>query len=298
MKKGGFGLRNESMKPKIAAIALVFLLVGCTPATISIPTESSPPTTVVFTKASNPIPSPILTPAEQVNLTLIPTPAVWEIWFYGYPCEGLELCENTGEGPHPKYSYFSINSDGTNLKPVDISSIPTPQLPAGAPSLSDGYATVPQISPDQSTLVYGAREDGIFGLYLVDIQTGEITKLYQTETMKDHLFWIGTACWSADSQTIDFMLHSRAGMDNQPPVLYKINRDGSNLQALYSFTGLENTWFGNCSPDGQEIVLSQPGSPQVEENGLYLIDRNTGQMKQILSGYSASRVWPPQTDTP
>jgi hypothetical protein len=298
MKKDRCGLRDESMKPKIAAIALVFLLVGCAPDTISIPTESSIPIIVDSTKANIPIPSPILTPTAQINPTLIPTPAVWEIWFWGYSCEGLELCEDAGEGQRPKSSYFSINSDGTALKPVDISSIPTPQIPADAPPLSDSFATVPQLSPDKSMLTYGAREDGIYSLYLVDTQTGELTNIYQTETIEDHLSWIGTACWSPDGQTIDFLLHSRIGMDNQPPVLYRTNWDGSQLQALYSFPGLENAWFGNCSPDGQEMVLSLPGSPKIEENGLYLINRNTGQMKQILSGYSASRVWPPQSEIP
>ena len=243
------------MKVIAALIALVFLLTACMPAKISSPSD-------------------------------------WQIWFRGYSCEGWDLCGEGGEGQNPKSSYFSINSDGTALEPVEISSIPTPQLPDSVPPLPDGYATVPQVSPDKSMLTYGARENGIFGLYLVDNQTGHAMKLYQTETIENHLFWIGTACWSPDGQSIDFMLHSRAGMDNQAPVMYRIDWDGSHLQALYSFPGLENAWFGTCSPDGQEIVLSLPGSPKIEENGLYLINRTTGKMKQILSGYSAVTVWP------
>jgi hypothetical protein len=284
------------MKAKAAVIALVFLLAGCSPAVISVPTEYSTP--IVPTKTNVPTLRPTFTPTTPIIPTPVSRPSVWQIWFRGFSCEGIELCEDAGEGPRPKSSYFSIHSDGTALKPVDITSIPTPQLPDGAPPLQDGFATIPQISPDQSTLVYGAKVNGIHALYLVDIQTGQAAKLYQTASIEDHLFWIGTACWSPDGQTIDFMLHSRAGMDNQPPNLYRINRDGSHLQELYTFPGLENAWFGNCSPDGQEIVLSLPGSPKVEENGLYLINRNTGQLKQILSGYSAVAVWPPQTKIP
>ena len=276
------------MKANIAAIALVFLLAGCSPAVISVPTESSIP--IVPTKTNVPTLSPTFTPTTPVIPTPISTPSVWEIWFRGYSCEGMELC---GEGQNPTSSYFSINSDGTELRQVEISSMPTPQLPDGAPPLPDGFSTVPQISPDESMLTYGARENEIFGLYLVDIQTGQTTLLYETEAIEDHLFWIGTACWSPDGQTIDFMLHSRAGMNNQPPVMYRINRDGSHLQALYSFPGLENAWFGNCSPDGQEIVLSIPGNTEIVTNGLYLINRNTGQMKQRFSSLCRERgqIW-------
>ena len=247
----------------------------------------------IFQRSAQP-----LQPQHRSSLSEISTPSVWQIWFRGYSCEGWELCGEGGEGQNPKSSYFSINSDGTALEPVEISSIPTPQLPDSAPPLPDGYATVPQVSPDKSMLTYGARENGIFGLYLVDIQTGRATKLYQTETIEDHLFWIGTACWSPDGQTIDFMLHSRAGMDNQPPVMYRIDRDGSHLQALYSFPGLENAWFGTCSPDGKELVLSIPGNTSSMENGLYVINRISGHSKQILSNFFASVVRTPQEGTP
>jgi Tol biopolymer transport system component len=105
-------------------------------------------------------------------------------------------------------------------------------------------------------------------------------------------------CWSPDGKTIDFMLHSRIGRDNQPPVLYRINKDGSNLQALFSFPGLENAWFGTCSPDGKELVLSIPGSTNSMENGLYVINRISGHSKQILSNFFASIVRTPQEETP
>ena len=222
-------------------------------------------------------------------------PSVWQIWFSGFSCEGVELCES---GPNRISSYFSINSDGTDLKNLPISSFRSPQLPEGAPPLPDGFATVPQLSPDKSMLTYGARNDERYSLYIVNILTGRATLLYQTEKIEDHLFWIGTACWATDGKTIDFMLHSRIGRDNQPPLLYRINKDGSNPQALFGFPGLENAWFGACSPDGRELVLSIPGNTNVQENGLYLINRATGQLTQILSSYFASTVRVPQDEIP
>ncbi|HSB01524.1 MAG TPA: hypothetical protein VLE49_12810, partial [Anaerolineales bacterium] len=96
--------------------------------------------------------------------------------------------------------------------------------------------------------------------------------------------------WSPTGKTIEFLIHSRRGHENQPPVLYTIDLDGNNLEARFSLPGLENSWFGDCSPDGNELVLSIPGNSNVTTNGLYLINRNTGHSRQILSGYSVSVV--------
>ena len=200
-------------------------------------------------------------------------------------------------GPNKTSQYFSINSDGSNLKQLQISDFPTPDLPDNAPRLPDGFATVPQVSPDKSMLTYSARDGEYYRLYIVDSSSGKATKLYQTEKIEDHLFWIGTACWTSGGETIEFLLHSRIGRDNRPPVLYTIDRDGNNLQVLFSLPGLENAWFGACSPDGKELVLSIPGNWNVTENGLYLINRNTGHQRQILSSFYASIVRVPH-DTP
>lgn len=276
------------MRTHLVITILAIILVSCAPATTYSPTE------ILSIKTSTPTTTYTATHIPTPTSTFVPTPSIWQIWFRGYSCEGVELCGEVGEGQHPKSSYFSINSDGTALRPVKISFIPTPQLPTGAPPLPDGFSSVPQVSPNKSMLTYGTRENGVFGLYLVDTQTGETTKLYQTQTIDNHLFWIGTVCWSSDGDTIDFMLHSRVGMDNQPPVMYRITRDGSNIQALYSFPGLENAWFGACSPDGKEVALSIGGNTEIESNGLYLINRDTGQLRQILSSFFVITVGLPQ----
>lgn len=206
-------------------------------------------------------------------VVLSPTPAIWQIWFRGFSCEGMELCEL---GPDQDLYYFSINSDGTDLRRLQITAFPTPLLPDGAPPLPVAFAATPQISPDGSTLTYSGKDGDNYKLYIIDIASGQATPLFQTEKIEDHVFWIGTACWSPSGKTIEFLLHSRHGNENQPPILYTIDRDGRNLQTLFSLPGLENSWFGVCSPDGKELVLSIPGNSNVTENGLYLINRNTG----------------------
>src|SRR6186997_3359905 len=112
------------MKAIATLIALVFLLTACTPAEISLPTQDS--ITVFPPKTDIPTLRPTFTATAQVIPFQISTPSVWQIWFRGYSCEGWELCGEGGEGQNPKSSYFSINSDGTALEPVEISSIPTP----------------------------------------------------------------------------------------------------------------------------------------------------------------------------
>ena len=263
------------------------MLTSCTSATAYSPTEPIATETAVPTKTYTPTYTPLPTLAAQPIPTFAPTPFVWQIWFRGFSCEGIVFCD---PGPSEVSYYFSINSDGTELKTLQISAFPTPQLPNDAPPLPVAFATVPQLSPDKSTLTYSARDGDNYSLYIVDIPTGKATRLYQTKKIQDHLFWLGTACWSSTGKTIEFLIHSRRGQENQPPVLYTIDRDGNNLQARFSLPGLENSWFGACSPDGNELVLSIPGNSNVPTNGLYLINRNTGHLRQILSGYSASVV--------
>ena len=283
------------MKAKAAAFILAFLLVSCSLPGISIPTKSFATKSTVSTQINVSTPSPVSTSTLQSLQTFTSLPSVWQIWFRGFSCEGVEICESE---PNQTSSYYSINSDGTDLKELSVSSFRFPQLPEGAPPLPDGFAGVPQLSPDKTMLTYAARNEELYSLYIVNILTGRVTRLYQTEKIEDHLFWIGTACWAPDGKTIDFMLHSRIGRYNQPPMLTRINKDGSNLQALFSFPGLENAWFGACSPDGRELVLSIPGNTNIPENGLYLINRDTGQLNQILSSYFASIVRVPQDEIP
>jgi hypothetical protein len=201
------------MRTQITMTVFVILLVSCASAGSYSPTELIEPEVVISTKVHT---SP--TASAVLSVGVMPSPSIWEIWFRGFSCEGMEICES---GPNQTSQYFSINSDGTDLKSLQISAFPTPELLDNAPPLPDGFASVPQISPDKSTLTYSARDgDNNYGLYIVDISSGEATLLYQTEKIQDYLFWIGTACWAPSGETIEFLLHSRIGRDNQTPVLY------------------------------------------------------------------------------
>jgi hypothetical protein len=275
---------TEQMKA-LPVIMITIMLVSCIPAN-STPIKTIHPPVANSTQTRLSISATTAFPTH----TATATPSVWQIWFRGFSCEGLELCEL---GPNQDLHYFSINSDGTGLKTLSITSFPTPGLPDYAPPLPDGFATTPQLSPDKSMLTYSARDDDRYSLYTVAISSGKAIRLYQPEMIQNHIFWIGTACWTPTGQTVEFLLHSRRGSENQPPVLYSIDLDGDHLQALFSFPGLENAWFGACSPDGEELVLTIPGNMNVEENGIYLINRNTGHIRQILSNFYASIVRTP-----
>lgn len=276
------------MRVQIATVSLALLLASCTP--VGSLTSTAPVETEIAasTKARTHLAPFTASPTAMVA----PTPSIWQIWFRGFSCEGMELC---GEGAYPDSYYFSINSDGTELRRLEILSFPTPQIPDDAPPLPVAFATNPQISPDQSTLTYSAKDGDNYVLYTVDIVSGKATRLYETRKIQDYIFWIGLACWSPTGQTIDFLLHSRYGNENQPPVLYTIDRNGQNIYERFELPGLENSWFGACSPDGTELVLSIPGNTTVAENGLYVINRITGHSRQILSNFFASLVSTPNT---
>lgn len=191
-------------------IIFTIILASCIPANYA-PTESIHPPVANSTQTRLSRPTASALPAHTSRATS----SVWQIWFRGFSCEGLELCEL---GPNQDLYYFSINSDGTELKTLPITAFPTPQLPHNAPPLPDAYAATPQLSPNQSMLTYSARDGEHYSLYIVAIPSGKATRLHQTEKIQDHIFWIGTACWGPSGQTIEFLLHSRRGNENQPPV--------------------------------------------------------------------------------
>jgi hypothetical protein len=275
---------------KIQMIVVLMILASCTPKNYT-STEAIHTPAAISTRTRIPLPTASIPPVATATTTA----AVWEIWFSGFSCEGVELCEL---GPNQDLYYFSIKSDGTELKTLSITEFPAPQLPAYAPPLPDGFAATPQLSPDKSMLTYAARGDDRFTLYTVDVTGDKITPLYTTEKVHDHIFWIGTACWMSTGHVIEFLLHSRRGNENQPPILYTIDMDGNHPQPLFNFPGLENAWFGACSPDGEELVLTIPGNTKVEENGIYLINRNTGHVRQILSHFFVSNVRTPYVMKP
>jgi hypothetical protein len=78
------------------------------------------------------------------------------------------------------------------------------------------------------------------------------------------------------------------GVASRAPVVYRIDEDGQNLTPLFSLDGLEAARFGDCSPDGSEIVLQANNSRDAERSGLFIIKLVSGEQKQILHNHYIS----------
>ena len=251
-------------RTRIILVTLLTLLAACRAGPV--PTLPLPPTTTATllptatpTLTSTPIPTPTLTPT--------PLPAVWQILFTGFPCEGRTMCVPFDDTQN---YYYSINSDGTGLEQLQVSSFPpVPSLPEGAPPLLPGsFNASPHLSPDGSLLAYFSDDRG---LYIVDIESGKATLLFRPEGTSGTTFFVGPACWSPDGLTIRFVMKSRQGNERQPPAFYTIAVDGSDLRLLFTLPGLEDMAVGgcsDCSPDGRELAFSIPESPVEGKAGL------------------------------
>ncbi len=239
------------------------------------------------TATSTTLPSPTETPrpTQADTPTPAPTPQVWEIWFEGFSCAGRTSCD---VGPNDKASSFSIRSDGTNLKSIQTKEVPpTPSLPASVPleHIKD-IVSVPHKSGDGHRLTYGtgARDPG---LYLVNLDNGQITRLFQPSKESGVLYWIGPACWAPDGKTIRFLLESRQGRGPNSYAVYVLDLSNEKTTKVYQLQITAVTINTICSPDGQEMILIDAGS-KVEENGLIVVELGSGTTRQILSEYS---VW-------
>lgn len=133
-------------------------------------------------------------------------------------------------------------------------------------------------SPDGSQVAYASAPDsGGMAVYVMDIGTGE------SQRITDEGFW---PTWSPDGTRIAFLAGSRGNED-----IYVINADGSNLQQVTFFPGMENqpVW----SPVGNQIAFSLE---QQGDTDIFLIDLDSGEDPVNLTnrhGVDASPDWSP-----
>jgi len=232
---------------------LFMLLAGCQPG--AIPTILTPIPTEL----------PTTTPLPTATYTLTPVP-VWRILFSGFPCdEERDTCQPFDD---TRDYYYSINSDGTDLREIPA----FPSLPVPPESLPPHYLMPPpQLSPDGSHWAYLATD----GLYIFDVRSGKTRRLFQSSGRPG-----GAICWISND-SIKFDVRSERNGE-WLDTFYSIDLNGEHLRPLFTLSGLGylvNT--GDCSPGKQELAFS-PGV------GLYILDLNNGKWRKILSDYS---VW-------
>jgi Tol biopolymer transport system component len=178
-------------------------------------------------------------------------------------------------------SYYSIKSDGSDLRPLDITTFPSSiSLPENAPQLRPRDPP-PYLSPTGTEIAYGTGPEEP-SLYVVNLSTGQIERVFQISESEDTFVDVGPVCWSPDG-TLKFFVRSGKGDGRLTYRVYAIARNGLNPKELFT---LPEGVFGQpiCSPDGQEIALAS-SSDEPNQNGVVVVNLNTGEIRQILHTY-------------
>lgn len=282
------------MKHQLVFLTLAFTLVACMQVEMPATSTTEPPTAAFVTMTLEPpTETPVVateTPTLEPTTTTVARSKPWRIWFRGFSCEHRGEC---GPSPDAPYDYFSILSDGTALEPLNISSFPTTvEVPQGAPKPWPDPATSPQLSPNGALVAYMSVDSNNKGqLYTVNMVNTQATLVYSAErTDPDTLNSIGAICWSPDGQYLRFLLMSRRGNDPQPPVVYSVAPDGSNLTEMFTLDGLEGSWPAGCSPDGQEIALFVGLVSDGTRHGLYRVSLLDGHWQHLLATYYIAQI--------
>ncbi|MBI5567906.1 MAG: hypothetical protein HY870_23620 [Chloroflexi bacterium] len=224
---------------------------------------------------------------------MTPTPKpvpVWQILFAGASCIDLQGdCTATYMGMPT--NYYSLNSDGSELHQIDtvpeLAGLVRPPIPPGAP-FPNGW---PQPSPDRSSLVYYTN-DVPSGLYLVDVAIGKTSLLLSGKAIPGSPGFFYPVCWSPDGSAVRFSVRFQAGQQRRD-TFYSIDANGHNLKMLFALTSVGEPspdWAmhaGTCSPNSQEVAFSMEPDPK---GGLYVLNLDNGQWRQILTGYSVYRL--------
>ncbi len=267
---------------------LTLIVAACRPLdvpetpTVAVPSETPspvPPTetetaTLEPTATATAMPTETPEPTETAVPTETRTPEVWEIWFDGFSCEQLADCNI---GPSAELKFYSIMNDGTGLRQLEITEFPLGVvLPDNAPPLKKlGAIPPPLISPDNTSVIY-IGDDG--ALNNVNMADGQATILY-TPTQER----IGPYCWTPDGQGIKFLTFA-----NNLSAMFFVNREGKDIHPIADYQGLKNIDFGVCSPDYQEMAVSVLYARDKTSVGLFVINMDNGELRQILTEFS---VW-------
>lgn len=124
-----------------------------------------------------------------------------------------------------------INADGTNRKRLT----------------SVGYNTDPSWSPDGRQIIFRALKDQNWGLYILEVETGEIRLLIDTPYMDR------APSWSPDGKRIIFSSGYGSDRPSQEDI-FMVNINGEGLVQLTNGPGEESLpiW----SPNGQYIIYN------------------------------------------
>ncbi len=145
-----------------------------------------------------------------------------------------------------------------------------------------GIEYFPSLAPDGKSFVYAADTKGNFDIFFQRVGGKNVTNLTEDSTAHDT-----QPAFSPDGERLAFR------SERNPKGIYVMGASGENLRRVADF-GFHPSW----SPDGKEIVVSTFGRDQPTvradgENGLWIINVETGAKRELLKAEASFPAWSP-----
>ncbi|MGE5497072.1 MAG: carboxypeptidase-like regulatory domain-containing protein [Syntrophothermus sp.] len=163
---------------------------------------------------------------------------------------------------------FASNKDGNyEIYSTDSSSANTIRLTFN--SATDWY---PRFSPDRTKIAFISNRDNQQQIFLMNPDGSEVLKLTSMTVAGYNNNGIGL-CWSPDSKQLLFSHYD---------ILYRINRDGTNLTQLARAPAGRH--FRECDwamPNNKILALTQGANPW--DNEIYIMNTDGSNMQMAIS---------------
>jgi TolB protein len=153
-------------------------------------------------------------------------------------------------------------------------------------NLTDDGATemMPAWSPDGKQIVYVSDKDGEQNVYLMDVESGNITRL------SDHEVGDINPVWSTDGSQILFVAEQDIPLVTGTVQFFLVNPDGSEMRPFTE----DDTFAGGLrySPEGGQVAYmsNEEGSWHI-----YVMDADGANVRQVTDGNSNNLypIWRP-----
>jgi Tol biopolymer transport system component len=108
-----------------------------------------------------------------------------------------------------------------------------------------------------------------------------------------------SASWSPNGERIAFVAANEQGLSGQGRInavfnLYLMQTDTTNLRALVS--GFRNPYSISWSPNNKWIVFPAMFGNVLKEEGLWLVNVDTGERRKLINGSFSASAWSPKGD--